>query len=119
MIRTRSAIVFSSSFRSSAEDCVTLGKQLAQDGAMAAMLVGAIASDEDAPVFFALGRLSELAQLLARRERGQPDVVVVARRERGLRHAAGRPPHRADAQSFAGEAGASELNNVNRHGDLI
>src|SRR5687768_12480243 len=124
----------------SSESCAMLGQQLAQDRAVAARLVIAVAADGKVRIERqrrekceqALGRrglhlaaigagearpvlLRARHQPGARREIGQPDVVVVAARVIGLAHAARRPAHGAQARALLRCACATEADYADSH----
>src|SRR5688500_15581361 len=124
----------------SSESCAMLGEQLAQDGAMAALRVFAVAANREIRVrrqrgeeadqaigrrrlHLAAIRLGEARPVLLRlrhqpgagREIGQPQVVIIAPRVIGLAHAARRPAHRAQTQAFVRRARATETDYADSH----
>ena len=132
--------------RSASDDVgAALGEQCAQHRAVAARLVGAIATHgqvgpvrkrreqiehaarlrgfhlgreralERRPRACVVGALCPLEQRLARREVGQPHVVEIALGELPLRHAARRPAHRTDPQSLLRMPRRTEADDADRH----
>src|SRR2546430_5261185 len=82
--------------------------------------LGAVFPHEAVPFARALRALRELDQPGAGGERRQPDVVEVLGRILALLHAAGRPPHRADAKTLVRESIGAELNDAGGHcGDQL
>src|SRR3954466_13063642 len=72
-------------------------------------------AEERGPFPFRLCGLGGLHEVRARREHGEPYVVVVATRELRLRGAAGWTTDGAEARAFIGGARGSESDDANGH----
>ena len=88
------------------------GKQIERCPVIRFRHLGAISFPELGPIARALRLLREFYGGGTRRERGQPHIVEIPDRIILFWHAARRPPHRADAQAFAGKAVATETNDT-------
>ena len=77
--------------------------------------LGAVLAEKFRPVLRRLRRVRELHRLRLRPEIGIPHVEPVLRGIFGFRHAARRPPHRADARAFMRQPRAAEPDDADGH----
>src|SRR5262245_19945709 len=92
------------------------GEQAQQARLVGGRHLGAIAPRVGGPALRSVGRQPQLHQRRAGRQLRQPEIVEVARRELGFAHAPRRIAHRSDAYPFPAPARASQTYDAHRHG---